>query len=138
MSQAISPSSKRSYGLARVCRVWGVSRASLYRRRQPENPLRVVGKRGPKTQVSDEELLALIPEPHPLGYGSRARAGGGPVQCSPRLAVLQDRDRRGLPRCVRSSPDFATFVTALKAGGAAYLNVHTDACKPGEIRGEIQ
>jgi hypothetical protein len=35
-------------------------------------------------------------------------------------------------------PDFATFVTALKGGGAAYLNVHTDACKPGEVRAEIQ
>jgi hypothetical protein len=34
--------------------------------------------------------------------------------------------------------DFAAFVTALKAGGAAYINVHTAACKDGEIRGEIQ
>ncbi len=34
--------------------------------------------------------------------------------------------------------DFAAFVTALKAGGAAYVNVHTSACKGGEIRGEIQ
>ena len=35
-------------------------------------------------------------------------------------------------------PDFGSFLTALKAGGAAYVNVHTAACKPGEIRGEIQ
>ena len=35
-------------------------------------------------------------------------------------------------------PDFASFVTALKAGGAGYVNVHTGDCKPGEIRGEIQ
>ncbi len=35
-------------------------------------------------------------------------------------------------------PDFAAFVSALKAGGAFYVNVHTAACKPGEIRGEIQ
>lgn len=34
--------------------------------------------------------------------------------------------------------DFAAFVTTLNAGGAAYVNVHTAACKPGEIRGEIQ
>jgi len=34
--------------------------------------------------------------------------------------------------------DFATFVTALKAGGAGYVNLHTGACKPGEIRAEIQ
>jgi hypothetical protein len=35
-------------------------------------------------------------------------------------------------------PDFAAFVVALKAGGSSYVNVHTAACKPGEIRGEIQ
>jgi hypothetical protein len=35
-------------------------------------------------------------------------------------------------------PDFRSFVTALKGGGMAYVNVHTAACKPGEIRGEIQ
>jgi CHRD domain len=35
-------------------------------------------------------------------------------------------------------PDFATFVAALKAGGAGYVNFHTAACGGGEIRGEIQ
>ena len=35
-------------------------------------------------------------------------------------------------------PDFAAFVVAVRAGGVAYVNVHTAACKPGEIRGEIQ
>jgi len=35
-------------------------------------------------------------------------------------------------------PDFASFVTALKAGGAGYVNLHTEACRPGEIRAEIQ
>jgi hypothetical protein len=34
--------------------------------------------------------------------------------------------------------DFSAFVIALKGGGAAYVNVHTAACKGGEIRGEIQ
>jgi len=34
-------------------------------------------------------------------------------------------------------PDFPSFLTLLKSGGA-YLNVHTAACKPGEIRGQIQ
>ena len=33
-------------------------------------------------------------------------------------------------------PDFASFVQALKSGGA-YVNLHTAACKPGEIRGQI-
>jgi hypothetical protein len=35
-------------------------------------------------------------------------------------------------------PDFAAFLVALKAGGTTYVNVHTAACKPGEIRGEFQ
>jgi hypothetical protein len=34
--------------------------------------------------------------------------------------------------------DFPTFVTALRAGGAGYVNFHTTACKPGEIRAELQ
>ncbi len=34
--------------------------------------------------------------------------------------------------------DFATFVTALKGGGAGYVNLHTNDCKPGEIRAEVQ
>jgi hypothetical protein len=34
--------------------------------------------------------------------------------------------------------DFPTFVTALRAGGAAYINFHTAACPPGEIRAELQ
>jgi hypothetical protein len=34
--------------------------------------------------------------------------------------------------------DFTSFVAALKGGGAAYVNVHTADCKPGEIRGQIQ
>ena len=34
MSQATSPASGRAYGVARVARVWGVSRATLYRHRQ--------------------------------------------------------------------------------------------------------
>lgn len=35
-------------------------------------------------------------------------------------------------------PDFATFVTALQGGGAGYVNLHTTACKGGEIRAEVQ
>jgi hypothetical protein len=34
-------------------------------------------------------------------------------------------------------PDFASFVISLKAGGTVYVNVHTAACKPGEIRGDV-
>lgn len=63
-AQAISPSTKQRYGLALVCRAWGVSRATLYRRRASaasEAPP-VLGKRGPKTSWTDAELLELIRE----------------------------------------------------------------------------
>jgi putative transposase len=96
MSQAISPSSKRPFGLARVCRAWGVSRASLYRRRMAENPLRVVGKRGPKTQVSDEELLALIRE----DLATTEWAGEGHRKVWARLRALKGV-RTSRPRVLR-------------------------------------
>ena len=33
---------------------------------------------------------------------------------------------------------FAEFVTALRQGNQAYTNIHTTACKPGELRANIQ
>ena len=36
MSRALSPSSGQPYGLARVCRIWRVARASVYRHRKPQ------------------------------------------------------------------------------------------------------
>jgi putative transposase len=62
MSQAISPSAKHPYGLARVCRTWRVSRATVYRHRVKDELRPVLGKRGPRTRWTDEELLALIRE----------------------------------------------------------------------------
>ena len=37
MSRALSPSSGRPYGLARVCRIWRMARAIVYRHRQPQS-----------------------------------------------------------------------------------------------------
>ncbi len=65
MSQTISPSQQRPYGLALVCRVWGVSRASVYRRRASASASEappVQGRRGPKTSWSDAQLTELIRE----------------------------------------------------------------------------
>ena len=48
MSQVISPSVRRPYGLARVARCWKLSRATLYRRRgAPAGPKRRPGPLGP-------------------------------------------------------------------------------------------
>ncbi len=62
MSRAPSPATGRAYGLARVARVWRLSRATLYRHRAtaaaaaPACPVR----RGPVGACSDAELLEHI------------------------------------------------------------------------------
>jgi len=60
MGQAISPKTHRPYGLERVCRVWGVARASVYRRRRkPDKPPQ---KRGSRPTLGETELLSHIRE----------------------------------------------------------------------------
>src|SRR5215203_6185459 len=64
MAEAISPTSGRCYGVARICRVWEVPRSSFYAARKAgadgagaeASPAR----RGPKPAVSDPVLLAAI------------------------------------------------------------------------------
>ena len=52
MSQALSPSFARCYGLARVARVWKISRASVYRslKETPPNPSALVRSAHVRTQ----------------------------------------------------------------------------------------
>ena len=49
MSQTVSPSTSRSYGLARVSRAWSVSRAGVYRflKGTPSHARRRPGPTGP-------------------------------------------------------------------------------------------
>jgi putative transposase len=60
MSQTLSPSIARCYGLARVARVWKVSRASVYRSRQEMQPNTSVRRPGPVGACSDAELADPI------------------------------------------------------------------------------
>ncbi len=64
MSATISPAAGRPYGVERVCRVFEYPRSSFYQRqafeRVPEADRPVPLKRGPKTPLSDEELLVEI------------------------------------------------------------------------------
>ena len=58
MSRQISPSMDKVYGLHRVTRIWGVSRATVYRHRRPAA---VTRKRpGPLGAMADEALVAAI------------------------------------------------------------------------------
>src|SRR3954465_9828619 len=60
MSRQVSPSTAQVYGLLRVTRLWGVSRATLYRHRR--RPTKVVERKrpGPLGAMADEDLVAAI------------------------------------------------------------------------------
>ena len=66
MSQAHSISTRRRFGMSRVCRIWGAPRATVYRRRGPAagigaaNAGRSPKRRGPRGACSDAELLRHI------------------------------------------------------------------------------
>src|SRR3954466_4304856 len=59
MSREVSPSTARAYGLQRVARLWGVSRATVYRhrRRSDDTPRR---RPGPVGAMADEDLMREI------------------------------------------------------------------------------
>ena len=64
MAKATSPATGRRYGIARVCRVWKLPRASFYAARPPaaapDSPPRLPARRGPEPAISDADLLAAI------------------------------------------------------------------------------
>ena len=63
MSQTLSPSAKRPYGLAQVCRVWELARSTVYAAQTREaNPARELKRRGPKTRWTDAALTEQIRE----------------------------------------------------------------------------
>ena len=62
MSQTLPPTTGRAYGLARVARVWRLSRATLYRHRATDGAAAAAGpaRRGPVGACSDAELVEHI------------------------------------------------------------------------------
>jgi putative transposase len=59
MSAAISPATRRPYGVQRVCRVWAVPRSTFYQTRRPADAA-AAKPRGPKPPIDDAGLLAAI------------------------------------------------------------------------------
>ena len=57
----MSPSAMKPYGIQRVCRAWRLARATVQRHKALANTeLQIPAKRGPKTCLSDDEILAEI------------------------------------------------------------------------------
>ena len=92
MSQATSPSTGKPYGLARVCRVWGLARSTLYwQRHERAMP---AAHRGPLGPCADDDLVdhirrVLEASPFP-GEGYRkvwARLRHGGLRTSPRRVL---------------------------------------------------
>ncbi len=59
MSRQISPSTDKVYGLERVSRLWGVSRATIYRHRHHSKEA-IRRRPGPQGAMADEGLVAAI------------------------------------------------------------------------------
>jgi len=60
MSATISPATGKAYGVQRVCCAWDMPRSSFYGRIVRKAVPLVLFKRGPKTLLTDDEVLALI------------------------------------------------------------------------------
>jgi putative transposase len=60
MSHAASTSTGQVYGVARVCRVGGIPRSTVYARRQAIQAPRAPQRRGPRTRWSDDDLVGHI------------------------------------------------------------------------------
>ena len=100
MSHAVSPSTKRRYGVARVADEFEVARSTLYRARsQLELPLSLPKKRGPKTAYTDPDLVreirSVLAESPFNGEGHRkvwARLRGKGIRTSKRRTLRLMRE----------------------------------------------
>jgi hypothetical protein len=115
MSRTTSPSGGKPYGLAGVCRAWGVARSTVYRHREPPHPAapRRPGPAGPMPDADLLEAIRAVLAASPFhGEGHRkvwARLRHGGTRTSRRrvLRLMRENDllapsRAGAPRGPRA------------------------------------
>jgi putative transposase len=115
MSRIVSPSLGKAYGLTRVCRVWRMARATVYRHRRPtrQEPPRRPGPIGPMPDTALVAEIRTVLAGSPFhGEGHRkvwARLRFGGVRTSKRRVLRLMREhhllapsRVGSPRGPRS------------------------------------
>jgi putative transposase len=56
----VSEGTSKPYPLTLICEVWRVARSTVYAVRRKPGPVSEPQKRGPKTELSDEELVVQI------------------------------------------------------------------------------
>ena len=89
MSQAVSPATGRAYGLARVTRVWHLSRATVYRHRAAPAAATPTGpaRRGPVGACADPSCSSMsAPRSSARACMARATARSGPGCAMPASA----------------------------------------------------
>src|SRR6266487_5571126 len=122
MSQTLSPSVTRCYGMARVASVWKISRASVYRSLKETPPNTIARRPGPVGACSDAELAEHIRQQiaacrlHGEGYRklwARLRFAG--VRTSPRRVrrVMRENGLLAPHRVGRTEarPHYGTIIT---------------------------
>ena len=92
MSQATSPSTGKPYGLARLCRVWGIARSPVYWQRRAPAPRGT--RRGPLGPCGDDALVDPIR--HTLEASPFPGEGYRKVWARLRHGGLRTAPRRGL------------------------------------------
>jgi len=104
MSRTASPSSGKRYGVAAVCRVWRVGRATVYRHRLPARPA-PPRRPGPAGPIADPDLVEAIRRV--LHDSSFHGEGHWKVRARLRIAGTRTSKRRVLRllRAVHREPD---------------------------------
>ena len=124
MSRALSSSTERPYGVARVCEEWRVPRSSFYlHRKRGSTPPPPPRKRGPKTEHTDAQLTERIREV----ISASPFSGEGYRKV---WARLRKRGvRAGQPRVLRLMRE-AWLLAAQRGGGPAAPATTTEPSAP--------